>query len=67
MKPAVIVSLRLSALQFMFLMQGMAEAGNLSKLTVNDLKKYCEANQLPKSGKKDDVIERIKKHMGMES
>lgn len=47
--------------------QGLAEEGKLGKLTVNDLKKYCEAHQLPKSGKKDDVIERIKKHMGMES
>ena len=47
--------------------QGMAEEGKLGKLTVNDLKKYCEAHQLPKSGKKDDIIERIKKHMGFET
>lgn len=52
---------------FNVFMQGMAEEGKLGKLTVNDLKKYCEAHQLPKSGKKDDVIERIKKHMGFES
>lgn len=47
--------------------QGMAEQGKLGKLTVNDLKKYCEANQLTKSGKKDDIIDRIKKHMGLET
>lgn len=45
------------------LLQGMAANGKLSKLTVNDLKKYCEANQLPKSGKKDDIVQRIIAHM----
>lgn len=46
--------------------QGMAEKGTLAKLTVPDLKKYCEVHQLLKGGKKDDIIVRIKKHMGVE-
>ena len=43
--------------------QGLAADGKLSKLTVNDLKKYCEVNQLPKSGKKDDIVQRITAHL----
>ena len=48
------------------MMQGMAEEGKLAKLTVADLKKYCEVHQLLKGGKKDDIIARIKKHLGIE-
>lgn len=44
-------------------MQGLAADGKLGKLTVNDLKKYCEVNQLPKSGKKDEVVQRILAHL----
>lgn len=44
-------------------MQGMAGRGTLAKLTVNDLKKYCEANHLLKSGKKDDIVQRVKEHL----
>lgn len=43
--------------------KGLAADGKLGKLTVNDLKKYCEVNQLPKSGKKDDIVQRITAHL----
>ena len=45
------------------MVQGMAARGTLAKLTVNDLKKYCEVHQLPKSGKKDDIVQRITEHI----
>ncbi|DBA83496.1 hypothetical protein WJX79_009209 [Trebouxia sp. C0005] len=45
--------------------KGLATDGKLGKLTVNDLKKYCEVNQLPKSGKKDDIVRRIAAHLGI--
>lgn len=50
-------------IQRYFMVQGMAARGTLAKLTVNDLKKYCEVHQLPKSGKKDDIVQRILQHV----
>lgn len=44
-------------------MQGMAARGTLAKLTVNDLKKYCEVHHLLKGGKKDDIVQRVKEHV----
>ena len=41
----------------------MAARGTLAKLTVNDLKKYCEVHHLAKSGKKDDIVQRIIQHV----
>ncbi len=46
-------------------MQGLATDGKLGKLTVNELKKYCEVNQLPKSGKKDEIVRRVSTHLGI--
>ena len=43
--------------------QGLAADGQLGKLMVNDLQKYCKVNQLPKSGKKDEIVQRILAHL----
>ncbi|KAL3161464.1 hypothetical protein ABBQ32_010347 [Trebouxia sp. C0010 RCD-2024] len=43
--------------------KGMAARGTLAKLTVNDLKKYCEVHHLLKGGKKDDIVQRVKEHV----
>lgn len=39
------------------------EFGELHDCTVVTLKQKCEIYKLPKSGNKDDLIKRIKKHM----
>lgn len=44
-------------------MQGLAAAGALGKLKVDELKKYLKANGLKVTGKKDDLIERITEHL----
>lgn len=48
----------------MFVPQSLADQGKLSTLTVDNLKIYCAAHGLAKSGKKADVIDRITRHLG---
>jgi len=37
--------------------------GTLGKLKVDELKAYCAANSLPRSGKKADLMERVERHL----
>jgi len=39
--------------------------GSIKKLTIPVLKEYLRANSLPLSGKKDDLLQRIRDHMGV--
>ena len=42
---------------------GLVADGRIKKLKVDDLKQYCAAHNLPKGGKKDDLITRISEHI----
>jgi len=44
--------------------QQLAAEGNLDALTIPDLKSYCDAHKLKKSGKKSDLVQRITEHLG---
>jgi hypothetical protein len=45
------------------LLQGLAKRGKLASLTVAQLTKYLQLHQLPTSGKKADIVERIAEHV----
>jgi len=47
--------------------KGLAESGLLKKKKVAELKQYLGDNGLSRSGKKADLIERIKNHLGVSS
>ncbi|XP_033119384.1 X-ray repair cross-complementing protein 5-like [Anneissia japonica] len=42
----------------------MAKEGKLAKLTVADLRSFCQAKKLQTSGKKSELVERVKKFCG---
>ena len=44
--------------------QGLAAIGQLGKLKVDDLKKYCKLHGLKQSGKKAELEERVSEHVG---
>lgn len=46
------------------ILQEMAKAGQLSKLTRVPLNEYCDRHRLNKSGRKDVIVERIMEHLG---
>ncbi|PNH06049.1 ATP-dependent DNA helicase 2 subunit KU70 [Tetrabaena socialis] len=43
----------------------LARAGNLSTLTIDQLKVYLKRHQLKLSGKKQELVERVLDHMGL--